>query len=126
LYDKNHSIECARTVAICCNKRARQLREWFTRFTRIDLIDSKGKSTMTNLKLFSIAALLSAVMTPVIAQQAVQEPGAQAFYQSLGVGSGSRGTANALAFAGRPALSINTPAKRHARAASRHFANAHR
>ena len=43
---------------------------------------------MTKLKLFSIAALLSAAITsPVLAQQAVQEPGAAAFYQSLGVGS---------------------------------------
>jgi hypothetical protein len=43
---------------------------------------------MTNFKLLSVAAILSAaIATPVVAQEAVQEPGAQAFYQSLGVGS---------------------------------------
>jgi hypothetical protein len=41
---------------------------------------------MTNFKRFSIAAALSAaITTPAIAQQAVQEPGLLAFYQSLGV-----------------------------------------
>jgi len=39
---------------------------------------------MTKLKLLSMAALLSAaIMSPVLGQQ---EPGAAAFYQSLGVG----------------------------------------
>lgn len=43
---------------------------------------------MTKLKLLAVATIMSAVIaTPGIAQQAVQEPGAQAFYQSLGVGS---------------------------------------
>ena len=43
---------------------------------------------MTNFKLFSLAAILSTVIaTPVFAQQAVDEPGLQAFYQSPGVGS---------------------------------------
>jgi len=43
---------------------------------------------MTNFKLLSVAAILStAIVTPVFAQQAVDEPGLQAFYQSLGVGS---------------------------------------
>jgi hypothetical protein len=43
---------------------------------------------MTNLKLLSVTAILSAaIATPVFAQQAVDEPGLQAFYQSLGVGS---------------------------------------
>ena len=42
---------------------------------------------MANFKRFSIAAALSAaITTPAIAQQAVQEPGLLAFYQSLGAG----------------------------------------
>ena len=45
-------------------------------------------STMNNFKLLSVAAILStAIVTPVFAQQAVDEPGMQAFYQSLGIGS---------------------------------------
>src|SRR5260370_8947098 len=43
---------------------------------------------MTKFKLLAVATVLSAMIaTPGIAQQAVQEPGLQAFYQSLGVGS---------------------------------------
>jgi hypothetical protein len=39
---------------------------------------------MPNFKLFGVAAVLStAIVTPVFAQQAVDEPGMQAFYQSL-------------------------------------------
>ena len=72
---------------------------------------------MTTLKLFGVAAILSAVIaTPVMAQQAVQEPGAQAFYQSLGVGSGNRGAANAFASVGGVNLSAAAPARRHVRA----------
>ncbi len=53
---------------------------------------------MTNFKLLSAAAILSAaIATPVFAQEAVQEPGLQAFYQSLGVGSQSNATASAMA-----------------------------
>jgi hypothetical protein len=53
---------------------------------------------MTNFKLLSAAAILSAaIVTPVLAQQAVQEPGNAAFYQSLGVGSHDGLTANAMA-----------------------------
>jgi len=54
---------------------------------------------MTKFKLLAIAAVLSAMIaTPGIAQQAVQEPGMQSFYQSLGVGSGdARASAAALA-----------------------------
>jgi hypothetical protein len=53
---------------------------------------------MTNFKLLSAAAILSAaIATPVFAQEAVQEPGVQAFYQSLGVGSQSNATASAMA-----------------------------
>jgi hypothetical protein len=75
---------------------------------------------MTRFKLFSAVALVSAtIATPVVAQQAVQEPGAQAFYQSLGVGSYSY-PQNALASVGRVDLSVATPPARHARAARRH------
>jgi hypothetical protein len=79
---------------------------------------------MTKFKLFSVAALLSAtVATPVLAQQAVQEPGAQAFYQSLGVGSHSY-SQNALASVGRVDLSVAPPA-RHARTSARHHVSRH-
>ena len=72
---------------------------------------------MANFKRFSIAAALSAaITTPAIAQQAVQEPGLLAFYQSLGVGSASSRTAYALAPAGRVSLSLSAAAKQHARA----------
>ena len=60
---------------------------------------------MTKLKLFSIAALLSAA----------------AFYQSLGVGSHNYPTANAFAYARNFDLSVVTPpVKRHVRRSSRH------
>jgi hypothetical protein len=86
-----------------------------------DLINSKGVSKMTRFKLLGVAAILSAaIATPVLAQQAVQEPGAQAFYQSLGVGSATGRTANALASVGSADLSVGTPARHHARASSRH------
>jgi hypothetical protein len=53
---------------------------------------------MTNFKLLGAAAILSAaIATPALAQEAVQEPGVQAFYQSLGVGSQSKATASAMA-----------------------------
>jgi hypothetical protein len=75
---------------------------------------------MTRFKLFGVAAILSAVIaTPVSAQQAVQEPGLQAFYQGLGVGSATGRTANALASADRANLFVGTPARRHVRASSR-------
>ncbi|MCA1452211.1 hypothetical protein I6F35_03140 [Bradyrhizobium sp. BRP22] len=74
---------------------------------------------MTRFKLFSAVALVSAVVaTPVVAQQAVQEPGAQAFYQSLGVGSNSY-PQNALASVGRVDLSVAAPPVRHARPSAR-------
>jgi hypothetical protein len=82
---------------------------------------------MTKFKLLSVAAILSAaITTPVIAQQAVQEPGEQAFYQSLGVGSGTSGTANALASVGGVGLSVSAPAKRYTHGSSKHYANAHK
>ena len=53
---------------------------------------------MTCFKLLSMAAILSAAATtPVFAQQAEQEPGNAAFYQSLGVGSRDGLTASAMA-----------------------------
>jgi hypothetical protein len=55
-------------------------------------------STMTNFKLFGVLAILSTtIATPVFAQQAIDEPGLQAFYQSLGVGSHDGLTASAMA-----------------------------
>jgi len=53
---------------------------------------------MTKFKLLAVTAILSmAAATPGIAQQAVQEPGAQAFYQSLGVGSHDSAPTSAMA-----------------------------
>jgi hypothetical protein len=67
---------------------------------------------MTNFKLLSAAAILSAaIATPVFAQQAVDEPGLQAFYQSLGVGSQSNATASAMAST-RRGSNANAPVKR--------------
>jgi hypothetical protein len=60
---------------------------------------------------------------PAIAQQVVQEPGEQAFYQSLGVGAGSSG-ANALASVGGVGLSVSAPVARHVRGTSRHTTDA--
>jgi opacity protein-like surface antigen len=76
---------------------------------------------MTRFKLLSAVALASAtIVTPAVAQQAVQEPGAQAFYQSLGVGSHNYNyPQNALASVGRVDLSVAPPA-RHARPSARH------
>jgi hypothetical protein len=55
---------------------------------------------MTKLKLLAATVILStAIATPGIAQQAVQEPGAQAFYQSLGVGSHDSPPTSAMASA---------------------------
>jgi hypothetical protein len=78
---------------------AQQLRD--AKFAVIFLISSKGRSTMTKLKLLSMAALLSAAITsPVLATE--QEPGEAAFYRSLGVGSHNYNNypaANAFAYA---------------------------
>jgi hypothetical protein len=84
-------------------------------------------STMTKFKLLSVAAILSTVIaTPGIAQQAVQEPGMRAFYQSLGVGSGTSATASAMAFARRSGSYASAPAKHHARASAKRYASAHK
>ena len=72
---------------------------------------------MTRFKLLGVAAIVFAsIAAPAMAQQAVQEPGAAAFYQSLGVGSSNVGTANALASAGGTNLSVAAPVRHHARA----------
>ena len=77
---------------------------------------------MTNFKLLSLAAILSiAIVTPVFAQQAVDEPGLQAFYQSLGVGSHDSSTASAMASARGSYAS--TRAKR---ISAKHYARAHK
>ncbi len=80
---------------------------------------------MTKFKLLSVAAILTAaIATPAVAQQAVQEPGEQAFYQSLRVGSGANRTADALASVGGVGLFV-APA-RHARVSSRHHVSDHK
>jgi hypothetical protein len=57
---------------------------------------------MSNFRLLSAAVILAAaIATPAFAQQAVQEPGEQAFYQSLGVGSHNHPTMSAMASARR-------------------------
>ena len=67
---------------------------------------------MTGFKLLGVAAILSAaIATPVFAQQAVDEPGLQAFYQSLGVGSHGGLTASAMASV-RGDSNASAPAKR--------------
>jgi hypothetical protein len=66
---------------------------------------------MTGFKLLSVVAILSAITTPVFAQQAVDEPGMQAFYQSLGVGSHDGLTASAMAST-RSAPNASVPVKR--------------
>jgi hypothetical protein len=69
---------------------------------------------MTNFKLLSLAAILSAaVATPVVAQEAVQEPGNQAFYQSLGVGSHDRSRFGSYASAPAKRISAKRYAKSH-------------
>src|SRR6266404_9684266 len=99
LYDKCHSIDCRRVNSICWNERTRQSAQagWCgsqrSRIDHSEIDHSEGESTMTRFKLFGVAAGLSLAMAaPVMAQQAVQEPGEQAFYQSLGVGSRNSGS----------------------------------
>ena len=76
---------------------------------------------MTNFKLLGMAAIFSTMIaTPGIAQEAVQEPGLQAFYQSLGVGSPSSAIASAMASA-RSGSYASAPAKR---LSPKHYANA--
>jgi len=78
-------------------------------------------SKMTNFKLLGMAAILSTMIaTPGIAQEAVQEPGLQAFYQSLGARSPSSATASAMASA-RSGSYASVPARR---TSAKHYANA--
>jgi hypothetical protein len=75
---------------------------------------------MTNFKLLGMAAIFSTMIaTPGIAQEAVQEPGLQAFYQSLRVGSASS-AASAMASA-RSGSYASAPVRR---TATKHYANA--
>jgi hypothetical protein len=67
---------------------------------------------MNKLKLLAVAAILSAAAaTPGFAQQAVQEPGAQAFYQSLGVGSHDAAPTSAMASVRNGPYAMMTPSK---------------
>ena len=82
---------------------------------------------MTKFKLLSVAAILTTVIaTPGIAQQAVQEPGMGAFYQSLGVGSGTSRTASAMASVRSSGSHMRAPAKHYARASAKRYAGAHK
>jgi hypothetical protein len=78
---------------------------------------------MTNFKLLTAGAILAAaIATPVVAQEAVQEPGLQSFYQSLGVGSQSNAAASAMAST-RSGSYASASAKR---ISARHNVNAHK
>jgi hypothetical protein len=84
---------------------------------------TRRESTMTNFKLLSAAMILSvAIATPVFAQQAADEPGMEAFYQSLGVGSHNRTPASA--FASTRSSSYASAPVRHI--SSKRYANAHK
>jgi hypothetical protein len=108
------AISLRKFVRLLPNEMAQQLRD--AKFAVIFLISSKGRSTMTRLKVLSMAALLSvAIASPVLATE--QEPGEAAFYRSLGVGSHNYPAANAFAFTRNFGLSV---AKRHVRRSSRH------
>ena len=77
---------------------------------------------MTNFKLLGVAAILSTIIaTPIMAQPAVQEPGLQAFYESLGVGSHDIPTTRAMS----PALGsyASVPTRR---SSAKHYARAHK
>ena len=76
---------------------------------------------MTNFKLISADAILTAaIATPAFAQEAVQQPGLQAFYQ--GVGSRSNATASAMASA-RSGSNTLVPVKR---ISSKHYTSDHK
>ena len=78
---------------------------------------------MTSFKLLGAAAILSAaIATPVFAQEAVQEPGVQAFYQSLGVGSPSNVTASAMA----STRGSSNASARVKRTAAKHYTTDHK
>jgi hypothetical protein len=76
---------------------------------------------MTKFKLLAMATILSAVVaTPGIAQQAVQEPGSQAFYRSLGVGSSASGVANDMASLRTQGSYASAPVKHITRVLAKH------
>jgi hypothetical protein len=79
---------------------------------------------VTNFKFIGAAAILSAaIATPAFAQQeAAQEPGLQAFYQSLGVGSQSSATASAMASA-RSGSNASVPVRR---ISAKHYTSDHK
>jgi opacity protein-like surface antigen len=81
---------------------------------------------MINLKLFGVAAVLSAaIASPVLAQAVVQEPGAYAFYHpngDLGIGTGASGSAGAMASARTSNSYASAPAKHYARSSPKHDA----
>jgi len=71
---------------------------------------------MTHFRFLGAAAILAAaIATPASAQQALDEPGMQAFYQSLGVGSHDRAAMSAMASA--PLLHAHVRVKHVARGA---------
>jgi hypothetical protein len=108
------AISLRKCVRLLPGEMAQQLRG--AKFAVIFLISSKRRSTMTKLKLLSMAVLLSAAITsPVLATE--QEPGEAAFYRSLGVGSHNYPAANAFAYTRNFGLSA---VKRHVRRSSRH------
>ena len=77
---------------------------------------------MIRFKILGVATILSmAIGSPAIAQQAVQEPGLQAFYQSLGVGSHDSPTASAMASARGSYASAAAK-----RISAKHYARAHK
>jgi len=83
---------------------------------------------MINFKLFGVAAVLSvAIASPVLAQAAIQEPGAYAFYHpngDLGIGTAASGSAGAMASARTSSSYASAPAKHYARSSTKHYARA--
>lgn len=83
---------------------------------------------MINFKCFGVAAVLSAAMvSPVLAQAAIQEPGAYAFYHpngDLGIGTAPSGAAAAMASARTSSSYASAPAKHYARSSTKHYSRA--
>ena len=122
----HESLATARSIQLVVPSGIAELeRESFCQKTRADACGSKTwkGSTMSNFKLLSAATILSTVIfTPARAQEAVQEPGLQAFYQSLGVGSQSSATTGAMASA-RSGSYASAPAKR---ISAKNYASSHK
>jgi hypothetical protein len=68
---------------------------------------------MTSAKLLTAAAVVCSIVfaMPAIAQQAVQEPGEQAFYESLGVKPAA--ATSSMASWGNTDVRMAVPTKRH-------------